>query len=116
MWNLIIPALLFDVLHTSQSHNVVRSSPVCSLLATGPSEGTFGQDEKNSTTPFYANVEMDGGSVPMTRTSLYQFTRTLYILYILIHPIVFILQLNHLLHQQLYMWCMLLHQHVLHVS
>ena len=70
MWNLIISSLLFDVLHTSQSCNVVRFSPVCSLLATGPSEGTFGQDEKSSTTPFYANVEMDGGSVPMTRASL----------------------------------------------
>ena len=44
---------------------------MCSLLATGPSEGTFGQDEKNSTTPFYANVEMDDGSVPMTTNPSY---------------------------------------------
>ena len=61
--------LLVDVLHTSQSHNVVRFTP-CSLLATGPSEGTFGQDE-NSITPFYANVEMDDGSVPMTTNPSY---------------------------------------------
>ena len=66
----IISSLLFDVLHTSQSHNIVRFSPVCSLLATGPSEGTFGQDEKNSTTPFYANVEMDDGSVSMSTNSI----------------------------------------------
>ena len=65
----ITSSLLFDVLHTSQSHNVVRF--VCSLLATGSSEGTFGQDEKNSTTPFYANVEMDDGSVPMTTNPSY---------------------------------------------
>ena len=39
---------------------------MCSLFATGPGEGMFGQDEKNSTTPFYANVEMDDGSVPIT--------------------------------------------------
>ena len=71
MWNLIISSLLFDVLHTSQSHNVVRFGPVCSLLATGPSKGTFGQDEKNSTTPFYANVEMDNRSVPMTTNPSY---------------------------------------------
>ena len=71
VWNQIISSLLFDVLHTSQSHNVVRLSPVCSLLATGPSEGAFGQDEKNSTTPFYANVEMDDGSVPMTTNPSY---------------------------------------------
>ena len=44
---------------------------MCSLLATGSSEGTFGQDEKNSTTPFYANVEMDDGSVPMTTNPSY---------------------------------------------
>ena len=67
----ITSSLLFDVLHTSQSHNVVRFRPVCSLLDTGPSEGTFGQDEKNSTTPFYANVEMDDGSVPMTTNPCY---------------------------------------------
>ena len=71
MWNQITSSLLFDVLHTSQSHNVVRFSPVCSLLATGPSEGPFEQDEKNSTTPFYANVEMDDGSVPMTTSPGY---------------------------------------------
>ena len=69
MWNQITSTLLFVVLHTSQSHNVVRFSPVCSLLATGPSEGMFGQDEKSSTTPIYANVEMDDGSVPMTTNS-----------------------------------------------
>ena len=69
MWNLTTSSLLFGVLRTSQSHNVVRFSPVCSLLATGPSEGTFGQDEKNSTTPFYVNMEMDDGSVPMTDNS-----------------------------------------------
>ena len=45
---------------------------MCSLLATGPSEGTFGQDEKNSTTSFYANVEMDDGSVPMTTNPSYE--------------------------------------------
>ena len=44
---------------------------MCSLLATEPSEGTFGQDEKNSTTPFYVNVEMDDGSVPMTTNPSY---------------------------------------------
>ena len=71
MWNQITSSLLFDVLHTSQSHNVVRFGPVCSLLATGSSEGTFGQDEKNSTTPFYAIVEMDDGSVPMTTNPSY---------------------------------------------
>ena len=71
MWNLTISSLLFDIPHTSQSHNVVRFSPVCSLLTTGPSEGTFGQDEKNSTTPFYANVERDDGSVPMTTNPSY---------------------------------------------
>ena len=65
----ITSSLLFDVPHTSQSHNVVRF--VCSLLATGPSEGTFGQDEKNSTSPFYANVEMNDGSIPMTANPSY---------------------------------------------
>ena len=65
----ITSSLLFDILHTLQSHNVVRF--VFSLLATGPSEGTFGQDEKNSTTPFYANVEMDDGSVLMTTNPSY---------------------------------------------
>ena len=40
----------------SQSHNMMRFIPVCSLLATGPSEGTFGQDEKNSTTLYYHSV------------------------------------------------------------
>ena len=37
---------------------------MCSLLATGPSEGTFGQDEKNSTTK-------ENKSVPMTANPSY---------------------------------------------
>ena len=66
----ITSSLLFDVLNTSVTQ-CSEVYPVCSLLATGPSEGTFGQDEKNSTSPFYANVEMDNGSVPMTTNPSY---------------------------------------------
>ena len=37
---------------------------ICTSLTTG--SGEVDESRKNSTTPFYVNVEMDYGSVPMT--------------------------------------------------
>ena len=45
----------------------------CSVcpLTTVSTEGTFGEDKKNSPIPSYVNVELDDGTVPMTTSPGY---------------------------------------------